>query len=83
MHLWETTRGQLVGAVHPEGKGDAYLQLHPDFRALENEMIAWAEANLAVPADDGQQQRLDIFVKEYDAPRQRLLREHGYEKTSW
>ena len=61
VHLWEAGDGRLVGAVHPEGKGEAHLQLHPDFRSLEAEMIAWAEANLAAPDNNGQQ-RLDIFA---------------------
>lgn len=83
VHLWETDAGQVVGAVHPEGEGDAFLQLHPDYRRLEAAMVAWAEANIAVPADDGKQQRLHIFAQEYDVPRQRLLAERGYEKMPW
>ena len=52
--LWETEDGRLVGAVHPEGEDDAWLELHPDYRHLEEEMIAWAEEHLATPIDDGQ-----------------------------
>lgn len=80
--LWETDSGQLVGAVHPEGRGDAHLQLHPDYRHLiEEAMIVWAEENLAVAVDEGR--RLDIFVYEYDAPRIRLMSQRGFEKTPW
>jgi GNAT superfamily N-acetyltransferase len=81
--LWETESGRLVGAAHPEDRGTLHLQLHPDYRHLEDEMIAWGEEHLAVPTEDGQQRRLDIFVFEYDAPRQRVLAERGYEKTAW
>jgi GNAT superfamily N-acetyltransferase len=83
IRLWETGDGRLVGVAHPEGQGDLHLQLHPDYRHLEDEMIAWGEKNLAVPTDDGQQRRLGIFVFEYDAPRQRVLTERGYEKMPW
>jgi mycothiol synthase len=81
VHLWETENRQLVGVAHPEGSGDAHLQLHPDFRGIEEEMMAWAEANLAGLEDD--KRRLDIFVNEYDVPRQRLLEKRGYEKQDW
>ena len=80
IHLWETEDGKVVGAVHPEGKSDAHLQLHPDYRHLEEDMIAWAEEHLAAPTDDGAQRQLYIFVYEYDAPRRRLLEKRGYEK---
>jgi mycothiol synthase len=70
----------LVGAVHPEGRGDAYLELHPDFRFLEEEMIAWAEEHLAVPGGDAGQCELEIYAFEYDAPRRRLLEKRGYKK---
>lgn len=79
-HLWETEDGQLVGAVHPEGGGGAHLQLHPDYRHIEADMVAWAEAHLAAPTEDGQRRQLLIFVFEYDSPRRRLLAQRGYEK---
>ena len=49
VRLWETADGRLVAAVHPEGRGDAYIQIHPDFRFLEEEIVTWAEENLSVP----------------------------------
>ena len=82
IRLWETEEGKLVGAVHPEGEGDAYLNLHPDYRDIEVDMLIWAEENLAAPAADGHGRQLSLFVWEYDSPRQRLLARRGYEKTS-
>ena len=73
VRLWETDGGRLVGAVHPEGTGDAHL---------EEQMIAWAEDHLAKPIDDGQQRQLRIFAFEYDSPRRGLLERRGYEKSS-
>lgn len=82
IHLWETDEGRLVGAVHPEGKGDAHFQIHPDYRHLiEEEMLAWAEENLSI--EEGHQRRLEIFVFEYDNPRLRLVKKRGYEKMPW
>ncbi|NDJ79289.1 MAG: GNAT family N-acetyltransferase [Chloroflexi bacterium] len=79
--LWETAGGKLVGAVHPEYRGDAFLELHPDYRHIEEDMIAWAEEHLALPNDGGQQE-LEVFVYEYNTPRQRLLERRGYEKLA-
>jgi GNAT superfamily N-acetyltransferase len=80
VHLWESSTGRVIGAVHPEGTGDAYLQVHPDHRHIEVEMVEWAEAHLSVPDQRGR--RLDIFVFDYDTPRRRLLEGRGYHKTA-
>ncbi|MEZ4737548.1 MAG: hypothetical protein R3E79_61515 [Caldilineaceae bacterium] len=68
----------VVGAVTPEGTGDAYLQVHPAYRQLEAEMIDWAEAHLAAPTADGAQRQLEIFVYDYDTSQQALLAARGY-----
>lgn len=82
VRLWETAAGELVGVAHHEGRlGDAFLEIHPDYRHLiEAEMIDWAETNLSKTADDGQR-LLNFAVQEYDVVRQALLRARGYEKT--
>jgi ribosomal protein S18 acetylase RimI-like enzyme len=83
VRLWETRGGRLVGVVNPEGEGDVHLQLHPDYRHLEEEMVAWGEEHLAAPGEDGRR-RLEIFVLEYYTDRQRLLAGRGFEQMpSW
>jgi mycothiol synthase len=81
VQLWEAD-GELIGYVLPEGRGDAHLQIHPDYRHIEDEMIRWAEENLAVLAENGQRE-VEIYVQEYDAHRQRILAEHGFEKMDY
>lgn len=82
VRLWATANGRLVAAVHPEGSGNAHLQLHPDYRAVvEEEMVAWAETHLAL-AQPGGTRKLELFVFDYDSPRQRLLAERGYERLA-
>lgn len=81
VQLWFTRAERLVAAVHPEGRGEAYLQVHPDFRTLEPAMIAWAEAHLAMPTTAGARQ-LEIFVYEYNLARQQLLLARGYTKLA-
>ncbi|MCP4429041.1 MAG: GNAT family N-acetyltransferase, partial [Chloroflexi bacterium] len=64
-------------------KGDAHLQIHPDYRHIEEAMIAWAETHLSVPAEENERQRLDIYAQEYDTTRQQLLARRGYQKMPW
>jgi mycothiol synthase len=80
VQLWETVDGRLVAVVHPEGDGEAHVQAYPDFRRLEAEIFAWAEAHLAVATADGARRQLDTFVYEYDTARQQLLTNLGYVK---
>jgi mycothiol synthase len=83
VRLWETEDGQLVGVAHPEGEGNAFLELHPDYRFIEDDLIAWAEAHLSVPTENGQQRQLTFDVFDYDALRQRLLAARGFEQMPW
>jgi ribosomal protein S18 acetylase RimI-like enzyme len=83
VQLWESAGDQLAGYVLSEGPGDAHLQVHPDFRYLEAEMITWAEANLAVADAATGKRTLEIYVYEYDALRQHLLTGRGFEKLSY
>jgi mycothiol synthase len=74
--LWETAGGELVGWVHQDGMSYPYIEIQPDYRFLEGEMIVWAEEHLAV---DG---RIHFFVYDYDIHRQRILTERGYQETA-
>ena len=78
--LWETTDGELVAAVHPEGTGHVHIQLHPEYRQVEADIISWAENNLASIAENGGRE-LFVFAFEYDAERIGLLEERGYART--
>lgn len=81
--LWETNSEQPIGFVHPDGMGYPYIEIHPDFRYLEADMIAWAESHLTEPGDGGIGHRLQFFVYEYDVYRQGLLEDRGYQKMSY
>jgi len=81
VRLWETGGGRLVGAVHPDGPGELALQVHPDYRHLEPEMVAWAEEHLFKASPDGARHGLSCFVYEYDPWRQRLLQDRGWVRT--
>ena len=77
--LWEDA-GELVGFVVAESACDAHLQVHGDYRHLEEEMIAWAEENLAAAVPGTSQRQVEIYVYDVDVLRQRLLAGRGYVK---
>ncbi len=81
IQLWETSDGRLAGFVLSDGRGDAHLNVHPDYRYLEEELIDWAMAHLGETTPDGR--RLEVYVYEYDVLRQRLLAERGFQKTEY
>jgi len=81
VRVWETAEGRLVGAAHPEGEGDAFLQLHPDYRHIEAEMVAWVEDHLGKRSADSSERVVRMMVYEYDSVRQRLLAQRGWQKT--
>lgn len=81
VRLWENASGDLVGMVHPDGGSEFAIQLHPDFRHIEDEMFAWAEDHLAMPSADGTQREVMIVVFDYDIPRRRIVAVRGYEDT--
>ncbi len=80
LRIWETEQGEIAGAVHADWPGSAVLQVHPTFRHLEEEMLAWAESHLALPNAEGKPQ-LEMEVYDYDLSRQELLARRGYAKT--
>jgi mycothiol synthase len=76
--LWEAG-GQTVAMLHPDGPGEAFLQVHPAFgsAALLEEMATRAELHLAQPsADVGQCLRIWVAAKDPDL--QSLLVARGY-----
>ena len=79
IRLWQAAGGRLVGVAHPEGRlGEAFLQLHSDYRFLEEGMVAWCEEHLASAGEGGR--RLRIYVHDYDTPRRRLLTQRGWQQ---
>lgn len=77
--LWELADGQIAAVLNSEGQGEAYLQVHPQWRtpALEEEMIEAAEARLAVTGEDDSRS-LGVWADDQDALRQAILAQRGY-----
>ena len=83
--IWENAQGEIVGVAHREGSGpgNAWLEIHPDYRHLEDAMLDWCEAHLAARTDEGRA-RLWLEAYEYDTLRQQLLARRGYvQQSGW
>ena len=82
--IWETADGRIAAVLNPEGKGEAFLQVHPGLRTpdLEEEMLAVAEKHLASPGSAGRR-RLRVWADTHDALRQEILTRRGYTKGDW
>lgn len=82
MFFWETETGEIAAILNPEGKGQAYLQVHPKYRTpeLEEEMIVTAEKNLKHPNREGRQRSL-VYANSKDTLRHEILKQHGYQKV--
>ncbi|UCG24789.1 MAG: GNAT family N-acetyltransferase [Chloroflexota bacterium] len=85
--LWPRPSGQPAAVAHPDSPGYPALLVHPDYRRLEPEMIAWAEEHLSRPLPEGKlleegKSEIQFYVYDYDAQRQRLLADRGYQKMT-
>lgn len=77
--MWETAESRLAAVLHPDGAGEACLQVHPAFRCREREvaMLSTAETQFATTQADGRQ-RLVVWAHEHDQLRQEVLQRRGY-----
>ncbi len=81
IRVWEGESEEIVGvASHEARRGEVYLQIHPDQRRLENEMMAWSEEHLVAKREDGSH-RLSVRAYDYDTFRQTMLEQRGYRRT--
>jgi len=82
--LWETTDDRLAAVLHPNGPGEAVVQIHPNLRSpeLEVELLGVAETQFAtIQAAGGQQ--LALWVHESDLLRQDILKRRGYTQSGY
>lgn len=77
--IWETKSGQIAAVLNPEGHGQAFLQVHPDYRTdeLGEEMISLAEERLATTGKDGRR-KLWLWADSRDGLRQDILTRRGF-----
>ncbi len=77
--LWEED-GAIVGVAHREARHEMYLQVHPDHRNIEAEMINWAQTQRARYLDEsGPLEYIHSFASGRDAYRRQLFDDCGCE----
>lgn len=80
--IWEAEKGEIAAVLNPEGRGQAYLQVHPKYRTpeLEEELIVTAEQHFKYPNREGRM-RVLVFADSKDAMRHEILKRRGYQKV--
>lgn len=77
--IWEEG-GRMVGVANYESTlGEAFLQFHPAYRHLGEQMLDYAEASLSgISLQDGRKY-LRLYVNDFDAPLADLAQQRGYQ----
>lgn len=81
--LWETAEGQIAAVLHPLGRGEVRLHVHPQYCTadLEQEMLIYAEEHLGERSQEGKH-TLIVPVFANDLQRQAVLTERGYARLN-
>ncbi|MCL4529738.1 MAG: GNAT family N-acetyltransferase [Chloroflexi bacterium] len=83
IHLWEVD-GQIAAMLNPDGRGEAFFQIHPGLRdeIPLSEMLDVAEQKLPEQKNDGGKE-LIVWVNAADAAMKTLLIERGYARSKY
>jgi len=79
IQIWEEDN-RIVGIANRESTVDSFIQIHPEYRNLEIEMISWLEKNNSVKDEESNTSRIAIWANESDTYRQEILKDRGYIK---
>jgi GNAT superfamily N-acetyltransferase len=75
--IWEDEGGRVVAATLHEGGPQLHPHVHPAYRHLADEVVAWSEATAARLGDD----RVLLHVWDSDLVLRRVAEERGYAVT--
>ncbi|MBU7032878.1 MAG: hypothetical protein HXS53_10130, partial [Theionarchaea archaeon] len=80
--IWENEGGDIVGVVHSENEeaGEAFIQIHPDYTFLYDEMVTYIEEHLADRV--GTTGYVKLYVNE-GTELERVAKERGYRKLKF
>lgn len=80
IHVWETHDDRLIGLIMREGSDLYALQIHPDFRSLEPDMLDVCESNHALRMlADRVPRRMLMEIYAWDEKRSDLLIQRGFQ----
>jgi len=78
--IWEVN-GEIVAVAHYEWRlGEAFLQFHPAYRYLRQEMLDYAETNLVGRSKDDERAFVWAYVNDFDEAFRSLVQARGYER---
>lgn len=78
--IWESA-GEIIAFCHYEWHlGEAFFEFHPDYRHLREEMLDYAEANLAGISKEDGRKYLWAYINDNDLGFLSLMRSRGYEQ---
>ncbi len=82
--LWETPGGEPAAVLNSEGRGFAFFQVHPRYRAeaLEEEMLSVAEEHLVGVGKSTGRPFLCVSAHDTDTMRTALLARRGYSRRA-
>jgi ribosomal protein S18 acetylase RimI-like enzyme len=80
--VWENEDSDIVGVVHSENEeaGEAWVQIHPDYTFLYDEMVTYIEEHLADQVEDVAYVKL--YVNE-GCELEEIASARGYRKLEW
>ena len=79
IRIWETHGSEIVAIANSENPDEnAFLHSHPKHRYIEEELISWAEDNIAVVKGNDERKTLTVWTREEDHYRETMLAERGY-----
>jgi len=83
VQLWEVD-GQIVAMLNPDGRGEAFFQIHPEYRESVSisEMLEVAEEKLPNLKDDGKKE-LIVWVNADDDLMKRIFTGYGYVRSKY
>jgi len=83
MRLWINEEDfKIVGIVNSEDPNEqAFMQIHPEYRHIEDEMIQWAEDNIAQEVKENEGKKIVVYAHDGDEHREEILKSRGYEKS--
>lgn len=45
IRIWQTEEGQIVGIVNKEDAASTFIQIHPDYMFIQEQMVKWIDEN--------------------------------------
>ncbi|MFX1511770.1 MAG: GNAT family N-acetyltransferase [Promethearchaeota archaeon] len=76
----DLSTAEIIAIANPEYERVYYIQIHPDYKYLEREIVEWIEKHcIEKKTDKSKNENLHLFSLEGDQKREALLSELGYE----